>query len=173
MVAKKTKQQQRHANIRAYGITVDIYNQIYEDQKGLCWICNGLTTDGKSLNIDHCHKTKQVRGLLCNLCNRALGLFRDDPAILSQAMWYLIEAPVHQNLRDFYKKNEALKNQTELKKIRLKYETSIKLLKKLHDFTISTTEYEWEKNPESDLVRRMEIMSLRGEVDWMLENANI
>jgi len=172
-MGKKTKEQQRHANIRAYGITVDIYNQMYEDQKGLCWICTGLPTDGKSLNVDHCHKTKQVRGLLCNLCNRALGLFRDDPAILSQAMWYLIEAPVHQNLKDFYKKNKALKDQEELTKIQLEYKTSLKLLKKLHDFTISTAEYEWQKNPEADLVRRIEIRTLRNDVDWILQHANV
>lgn len=39
--------------------------------------------------MDHCHKTNTVRGTLCNNCNRALGLLKDNPMILKSALEYL------------------------------------------------------------------------------------
>lgn len=79
---------------RSYGITLDDYNQMFSDQKGCCAICNRHIGDlnmkrKKNLCVDHCHKTKKVRGLLCDKCNRALGLFNDDADILHKAIIYL------------------------------------------------------------------------------------
>jgi hypothetical protein len=42
-------------------------------------------------NLNHCHKTKKIRGLLCTACNTALGLFKDDLKRLSNAINYLKE----------------------------------------------------------------------------------
>ena len=39
--------------------------------------------------IDHCHKTGKIRGLLCDTCNRALGLFKDDIQMLKNSVAYL------------------------------------------------------------------------------------
>jgi hypothetical protein len=47
---------------------------------------------GQSLDVvavDHCHKSGQIRGLLCNACNKGLGLFKDSPIILEKAIKYL------------------------------------------------------------------------------------
>lgn len=64
------------------------------EQNGVCAICRRPSTrkvlDRKSaLVIDHDHKTKKVRALLCNNCNTAIGLFKEDPEILTSAVEYL------------------------------------------------------------------------------------
>ncbi len=54
-----------------------------------CAICN--STD--RLSIDHCHKTGEVRGLLCSKCNSGIGLFRDKIDLLEAAIHYLKQPP--------------------------------------------------------------------------------
>lgn len=81
---------------RFYGLTVDEYNELLRRQRGGCAICGMDNTNASGtrrqfeLSVDHCHDTGRVRGLLCNRCNRALGLFGDDPAILRKAIAYLL-----------------------------------------------------------------------------------
>ena len=59
-----------------YKITLEDYNKMFEEQGKACKICK--TTEyrgkGKHMHVDHCHKTGKVRGILCNICNRALSL---------------------------------------------------------------------------------------------------
>ena len=79
-----------------YAITVEQYNEILERQGGVCAICRGeetRTVKGTicSLAVDHDHETGQVRGLLCQACNAALGGFRDDPELLKRAADYIEE----------------------------------------------------------------------------------
>lgn len=85
----KTPEEQRITRIRSYGISVEQYNYLLEEQNKVCWICNKNNSSKKSLNIDHDHKTGQVRGLLCGKCNTALGLLQEDPHILLRAYEYL------------------------------------------------------------------------------------
>jgi hypothetical protein len=54
-------------------------------QNDRCLICE---RPGK-LVVDHCHATGRVRGLLCNLCNTAIGQLRDSPALLRKAAEYV------------------------------------------------------------------------------------
>jgi hypothetical protein len=70
-----------------YGITSDDYAKMFVKQNGVCAIC-GKKPDLK-LHVDHCHKTKKVRGLLCGNCNRGLGLFKDEVESLEKAIQYL------------------------------------------------------------------------------------
>ena len=76
--------------LNVYGVTVDDYNKMFEDQEGKCAICKKHQIElPKKLHVDHCHKTKKVRGLLCFKCNTAIGHFEDNPEILKNAVEYL------------------------------------------------------------------------------------
>lgn len=77
---------------RKYGVTKEQYLKMMEDQKGVCAICKGLNlTTRKRLVVDHCHKTGKVRGLLCDPCNKGIGLLRDSDGIAHQAQIYLAD----------------------------------------------------------------------------------
>lgn len=73
---------------RLYGLTVEQHAEILKAQDGKCKICNELPKT-KSLFVDHCHKTGKVRGLLCVYCNSLLGMAKDSPTILQNAINYL------------------------------------------------------------------------------------
>jgi hypothetical protein len=81
---------QRRAELkRLYGITLEEYAEIFSKQNGVCAICLEECKTRKSLSVDHNHLTGKVRGLLCNRCNRAIGMFNDDVDILERAKKYI------------------------------------------------------------------------------------
>ncbi len=89
------KQYDRQRRIESYGITVAEYEDMFESQNGRCKICSCKeTTRGYEglLSIDHCHKTGNVRGLLCVKCNAALGMVNDDLRTLQNCLKYLVES---------------------------------------------------------------------------------
>lgn len=73
---------------RLYGIDESVYNAMLIKQGSKCAICR-LSSGRRRLDVDHCHATGVVRGLLCHKCNTAIGKFKDDPAILTAAIAYL------------------------------------------------------------------------------------
>lgn len=82
--------------VRDYGISPQTYNVLLKDQGFLCGICGKHQDDVNSrgnihrkLCVDHDHKTKMVRGLLCHNCNVLLGHANDDMALLMSAINYL------------------------------------------------------------------------------------
>jgi len=76
---------------RLYNITLEDYVNLFSIQNGVCAICLEVCKTKKSLSVDHDHFTKKVRGLLCNRCNRAIGMFNDDPDILDRAKKYILK----------------------------------------------------------------------------------
>jgi len=73
-----------------FGITLDEYNAILNNQNGVCAICSKTPKqNGKRLAVDHCHSSLKVRGLLCSTCNQAIGLLKDSPNLLNNAITYL------------------------------------------------------------------------------------
>lgn len=70
-----------------YGITEDEIEQILNEQKGVCPICDYSLND--KFAVDHCHSTNKVRGFIHNKCNLGLGFFKDDVAKLAGAIKYL------------------------------------------------------------------------------------
>ncbi len=69
-----------------YGLTREQFKSMQEKQDGKCAICLRPT---ERLCVDHCHTTKQVRGLLCGHCNSAIGLFGENAEVMLRAIEYL------------------------------------------------------------------------------------
>lgn len=91
--AKQYRTTGRAALLRnRFGLTIAQYDALLEAQGGVCGICGrkpAAHERKQDLCVDHDHGTGQIRGLLCGECNSALGLFRDSPALLRQAIAYL------------------------------------------------------------------------------------
>lgn len=78
-----------------YGITVEEYFRLLEEQGGRCAVCRGLPEEVNKpkhwtdvLCVDHCHDTGVVRGLLCNDCNLVVARAHTSD-ILRRAVEYL------------------------------------------------------------------------------------
>lgn len=81
---------QRRAELkRLYGITLEDYVEMFKNQNGVCAICFKECKTKKSLSVDHNHESGKVRGLLCNACNRAIGMLGDSSETLRRAAEYL------------------------------------------------------------------------------------
>ncbi|MBV8433913.1 MAG: hypothetical protein JO029_06505 [Candidatus Eremiobacteraeota bacterium] len=97
------RENQRRAYVqRKYGISLDELADLLMQQNGCCAICGRRWQDCISakraqydvrflqyLCVDHDHVTRKVRGLLCNGCNTAIGMFGEDPARFAAAASYL------------------------------------------------------------------------------------
>jgi hypothetical protein len=87
----------RDAKLRKnFGITLVEYEGILAAQGGVCGICRlpERSIDPRNgelfaLAVDHDHTTGRIRGLLCANCNRGIGLFADDNALLLRAAAYV------------------------------------------------------------------------------------
>jgi len=77
-----------HQMTYVYGIDWDQFDRMIETQANACAICRTVFTSS-TINIDHCHRGGDVRGLLCATCNVGLGSFRDQPDLLRAAATYL------------------------------------------------------------------------------------
>jgi len=81
---------------RRYGISLKEYIQIWDQQKGECAICNRALSKKRTIGrqpdtacLDHCHKTKKNRAILCNMCNGAIGAFGENIEVIRKAIKYL------------------------------------------------------------------------------------
>jgi len=93
---EKLKEQDRISRlVRNYGISIEEYNGLLEEQDHKCAICGkGETIKLKNgntrlLSIDHNHNTGQVRGLLCHKCNTTLGFLSENLQLFDKAKEYL------------------------------------------------------------------------------------
>ena len=85
MRAASTKRQK----FSSYGVTECRFNEMLKKQDAKCAICNKRFE--KTPDIDHDHKTMIVRGLLCNCCNRGIGLLGGGKYLMA-AVRYLENA---------------------------------------------------------------------------------
>lgn len=86
---KVQKQQRaRRLTLAKYGWTEADFQHQLARQNGACYGCLG-PIDATTARVDHDHEAEQVRGLLCDSCNWALGHAKDNVATLRRLMAYL------------------------------------------------------------------------------------
>ncbi len=110
-IAKLSSQAERHRNDpvfraahrhsmrrwhlkNAYGLSMEDFALLVQRQNGGCAICGSKPipdTPKTRLVVDHCHRTGKIRGILCDLCNTAIGKLQDDPHLLRAAADYLMD----------------------------------------------------------------------------------
>jgi hypothetical protein len=85
-----------------YGVTLAEFRALCEAQGGRCAVCRKVPTGkGKTgtLHVDHDHVTHVTRGLLCDTCNRGIGLLQDSLDVLSAAYRYLHRTTIEERKR--------------------------------------------------------------------------
>lgn len=90
----RTKHDRKSKLKKKYGLTEQAFAALLAAQQGCCAICSVeltcvLPQKRNTAHVDHDHITGRVRGVLCMLCNNALGSLRDDPNIAARAVEYL------------------------------------------------------------------------------------
>lgn len=71
-----------------YGIDLNWFNQKLIENNFKCFICNN-TINHKTGVVDHCHKTGKIRDVICNKCNTAIGLLKENEESFFRAVEYL------------------------------------------------------------------------------------
>lgn len=99
--ARRQRERERYVNTKRcetlqskYGIT-EIQFETLLDKQGGCAICSAKEAGGRynRFHVDHDHATGAVRGLLCDACNRGIGLMRESADLLRSAARYLQSPP--------------------------------------------------------------------------------
>ena len=92
----KTQHLTRKYNLKQfYGITLEQYDVMLEEQNGVCAICGQLETwrdpngETRRLSVDHDHDTGETRGLLCSICNLLVGKVEKYPKRMLKIQKYL------------------------------------------------------------------------------------
>ena len=99
---KTYKQCRSCANLYTkYKIRTPDRDKLYKEQDGKCKICNcrvefidrndDIPEFYQRGVVDHCHTTKEIRGILCHKCNLGLGHFEDNEERMLKAIEYLKE----------------------------------------------------------------------------------
>lgn len=83
---KKLREYQLKHN---YGFSIKDFEEKFLRQGSRCAICGTTTTGGSNWHVDHCHATGKNRDILCQGCNQALGLVKEDKKILLSMIDYI------------------------------------------------------------------------------------
>jgi hypothetical protein len=75
-------------NAKNYGLSVRDYETLVSQYQNQCMIC-GTAPSKRSLDVDHNHKTGQIRGLLCSRCNLCVGALEEDIELINKISDYL------------------------------------------------------------------------------------
>jgi len=75
-----------------YGISYEVFEEMLKSCDYTCHICGCKVVQkhgGNKACLDHCHTTGNLRGVLCNRCNKGIGLLDDSVDVLQKAIDYL------------------------------------------------------------------------------------
>jgi len=94
---ERSRRSTRGRNLKCkYNITLEQYEKLFESQGKACACCGatennttGSSRENWNFAVDHCHDSQEIRGLLCNNCNRGIGLLGDTAEGLRKALAYL------------------------------------------------------------------------------------
>jgi hypothetical protein len=78
-----------HTLWHRYSLTIEDYDRMLSEQGGACYICKEASP--RRLEVDHCHKSGQVRRLLCTRCNTIVGIVESEKSRLFEAQRYVAE----------------------------------------------------------------------------------
>ncbi len=84
---KLKKQHRLRRRKYRYGITQEMFDALFIAQEKKCAICEKELLNKP--NLDHCHATGKIRGILCAPCNFMLGAINDREDLLLRAIQYL------------------------------------------------------------------------------------
>ena len=90
----------RYSIKKHYNLSEEDYTNLFTSQEGLCLICTAVLynpfdrKEGLRPQVDHCHRTNKVRGLLCQTCNTGLGSFKDNEELLLKGAEYLAKSRI-------------------------------------------------------------------------------
>ena len=88
--SKYSEAQRNKFLLKTYGIDQAEYDSVLKSQNNVCAICGKTELEnGRRLSVDHSHVTGEVRGLLCKMCNKGIGMFEDSVEVLESAIKYL------------------------------------------------------------------------------------
>jgi hypothetical protein len=96
--AESLRKESQRARLLRANMSPQLFERLYCEQKGLCAICSRSISrlpvrrgDTGAACADHCHRTGRPRGLLCRMCNLALGYLNDSPELCILAAAYVVQ----------------------------------------------------------------------------------
>ena len=82
---ERLKRYHKHLRL-SFNMSPEDYDRLFYLGDGSCWCCG---KNSERLDVDHCHETGLVRGLLCFKCNTAIGKLGDTASSVMNAYNYL------------------------------------------------------------------------------------
>jgi len=90
--ANPTKRREQNWQSQGISLLQSEHDFLFQYQQGRCAICRVELSNLQwrfSECVDHDHVSKQIRGLLCQRCNAALGFLGDNEALVMSAFRFL------------------------------------------------------------------------------------
>jgi hypothetical protein len=87
--ARQLEKSRQHNRFKWSGFTEEDFQNKLKEQNYKCAICETDDPGKTNWHADHDHNTGTKRGILCKMCNTALGMLNDDIDRLANSIKYL------------------------------------------------------------------------------------